>query len=719
MTTSNCVSLTRIFGCFFLLTCFAFSCPLDLYGQDNSQELPKQAADDQSTKQDAQDPATDEADEGANSEFKKAELPPLKRIVMYNSGVGQMQHAGKVDGKQRMEIRFGNHDVNDVLKSIVFEDKSGGSVKAVEYQPAPEPEDVAANQIGQPMTLAQLLHRFRGESVELERGRIIYSGIIYGVENRARGDIVEETVILITDEGMEAVGLSDVTKTRFVNDELRKEMKLAMSGLTKSRKTNTQALELLLDGEGERDVQFAYVVDIPIWRMTYRLSLQDDKANLQGWAHIDNITGVDWKDVTIELRSGKPQAFHINIFDPLMAQRPELGNSVFDYTVGLTLIQKMFGGSFGDYGGDPSSGGFFGGGGFGGGLGGRGLDIDSAFRMRAGAGRASQMVTYKLDNPVSLGAGKSAALPVFANNVPVRQMSVYTDDRSQSAPVRALQITNQSDSPIVSGPISIVGDGDYVGDSKLGRLSVGESAELVYGVDRAVNVSKDLGDSKEKLIEARLDEYEVLLFSEEQSTIKFDVENKDTEKRDVIIHFYLDSVGLDRDDLEGYSDDEIKHWFNPAPEKIENNKLSYELKVEPQETATLSVVVSVPSKTKTTVLTLTREKLRDWEKDGVRVAENELAFFNEIVELTESIDNTRNEIAKLNASVSGYEKDQERVRSNLEVVLKNEEAAKIYLDKLNQLEKQIEDAKAKVSELNDKLEALKSEQMKKFEAIQQ
>ena len=717
MTTSMKPRFKRLFSISFLS---AFLLPIlepislgqdSVPGEKSGANVSVSVQDDDKTGQESVDETNQEK---VNDEFEKADLPPLKRIVMYNSGVGQMQHAGKVAGKQRMEIRFGNHDVNDVLKSIVFDDKGGGSVKAVEYQPAPEPEDVAANRIGQPMTLAQLLHRFRGEKVELERGRFAYSGIIYGVENRTKGNIVEETVILITDEGMEAVGLSDVTKTRFVNDELREEMKLAMAGLAKSRKANTQGLELLLEGEGERDVEFAYVVDMPIWRMTYRLSLLEENATLQGWAHIDNITGVDWQDVTIELRSGKPQAFHINIFDPLMSQRPRLGSSVFDYTVGLTLIQKMFGGSsqenFGE--GIPArglgGGGFFGGSGFGGGLG-----------SRETAGRASQMLSYKLEKPVSLGAGKSAALPVFSNEVPVRQMSIYTDTSADSTPERAIQVTNNSKSPIVSGPISIVGDGDFVGDAKLGRLSVGESAELVFGVDRAVNVSKKVGEAEARLIEARLKENEIQLFREEQTKLSFDAENKDTEKRNVVIKFYLRTVGLNKKALEDYSAEEIKQWFVPAPKEIKDDMLTYEIEVGPQKTETLSIVVSVPSEIEKELLGLDRDTLRQWEKDGVRIAERELNLFNEIVEMTESIEETRKTITEETESVEDYEKDQGRVRSNLEVVLKNPDAAKIYLEKLNQLEKQIEDSKARIVTQRKKLEQLQAEQLKKIEAMQQ
>jgi hypothetical protein len=694
---------------------------------ENTQQTQRPESDNQSEKTQSQD------------NFLHAELPPLKRIVMYNSGVGQMQHSGTVDGNQRMEIRFGNHDVNDVLKSIVFEDKGGGIVNAVEYQPAPEPEDVAATQIGQPLTLAQLLQKFRGERVELKRRHFTYSGVIYGVENRMVGDQIVETVILITDQGMEAVPLSDVDNTRFANEELRNEMNLAMAGLAKSRKANTQALELLLEGEGKREVQFAYVVDVPIWRMTYRLALSDKSATLQGWAHIDNITGVDWQDVTIELRSGKPQAFHINIFDPLMAERPKLGNALFDYTNGLALIQKMFGGFRSE---PDASGGFgtagLGGGGFGGGFGGPalgnsdgGVDIESAFRAAATGGRASQMVTFKLDKPVNLGAGKSAALPVFSNPVPVRQLSIYTDTQKESVVLRALEITNHTKSPIISGPISIVGDGDFVGDAKLSRLSIGETAEMIFGIDRAVDVQRDQTKTETKLVEARLNDGNMELINRYNSSLAFEVNNKDPEPRRIAIHFSLSTLSLHHKKYETMSMEEIGKWLSPAPTRISDEQFTYEIDVEAQTSKTLEIKLAYTDLEKVPLNveisenglqmpgSLSAETVRRWIRNDVKVSDTDMAIINELISKAESIQSVIESIAKIKNEISEYERDQSRVRSNLEVVLKDPDAAKIYLDKLKKLEEQIEAAKEKAKAEQDKLDQLESQLNEKIISLRQ
>ena len=157
-----------------------------------------------------------------DDEFAQHELPPLRRVVFYNSGVAHMQHRGEVTDKAKLEIRFSAHDVDDVLKSLIFEDQGGGHVRAVEYQPAPNPEDVAANAFG-PMTLAQLLQKYRGESIQASvRGDDLLAGRIFGLENRQFGDDVEEVVVLIDETGgMRSVILNEIERVVFDNQEVR------------------------------------------------------------------------------------------------------------------------------------------------------------------------------------------------------------------------------------------------------------------------------------------------------------------------------------------------------------------------------------------------------------------------------------------------------------------------------------------------------------------
>ncbi len=645
-------------------------------------------------------------------EYPLVELPPLKRIVMYNSGVGQMQHAGEIDGKSRLQIRFGRHDIDDILKSLVFEDRGGGTVRAVQYQPAPEPEDVAANQIGAPMTLAQLLQRFRGERISITAGGNRIRGTIYGVENRKHGESIIETLVLINEQGLASVALPTIDRAQFDSDDVRQELELAMSGIVKSRKANQKRLDLLLDGEGQRTIQFAYVVDMPIWRMTYRLSLDEQQAYLQGWAHVDNVTGVDWEQVTIELRSGRPQAFHINVFAPLMAERPDFGNSVYAFTKGLRLITQWFGfepapapGPFGGGGGLGGGGFGGGGGGFGGGAGffgggppaapgDSGLDIDKAFQASATEGRAAQMVRYRLDEPVDLGAGKSAALPVFASQLPAKLLSVYRYENDNSAALRAIQIENDTDYAIVSGPISIIREGDFVGDGTVKRLNVGETQEIVYGIDRALDITRNIDESSRVLKSVVVKKAQIVLNWQHRQDVTFEIINKDTEDRNLVLHYQVTDGTVNKQ----------TRLLSPEPDKLVDGVATFMLQVEATGNQSLNLVTGYDESEEKSLDSATVDNVRLWQAQGADISASDLELFGRLQQMQSDIDDVAGQLSALANKKRNLESEQTRVRSNIEVLARNLEAARPYMDKLQELENQIEQINAQTTEVESRLD---------------
>ncbi|MBX7105969.1 MAG: DUF4139 domain-containing protein, partial [Gemmataceae bacterium] len=58
---------------------------------------------------------------------------PLRKIVLFSSGVGFFQREGEVDGNAKIDLTFAAGDVNDLLKSLTIQDLGGGRVQAVGY----------------------------------------------------------------------------------------------------------------------------------------------------------------------------------------------------------------------------------------------------------------------------------------------------------------------------------------------------------------------------------------------------------------------------------------------------------------------------------------------------------------------------------------------------------------------------------------------------------
>src|SRR4051794_39727343 len=57
----------------------------------------------------------------------KADIP-IKRVVMFSSGVAFFEHRGDVEGNSTVEMKFDVKDINDLLKSMVLQDEGGGRV---------------------------------------------------------------------------------------------------------------------------------------------------------------------------------------------------------------------------------------------------------------------------------------------------------------------------------------------------------------------------------------------------------------------------------------------------------------------------------------------------------------------------------------------------------------------------------------------------------------
>src|SRR6476660_8260247 len=50
---------------------------------------------------------------------------PIKRVVMFSSGVGYFQHQGKVEGDASVDLKFRVNNINDLITSMVLADSGG------------------------------------------------------------------------------------------------------------------------------------------------------------------------------------------------------------------------------------------------------------------------------------------------------------------------------------------------------------------------------------------------------------------------------------------------------------------------------------------------------------------------------------------------------------------------------------------------------------------
>ena len=58
---------------------------------------------------------------------------PVRQIVLYKSGVGYFERAGQLGPGESARLDFKASEMNDVLKSLTVEDRSGAKITGLRY----------------------------------------------------------------------------------------------------------------------------------------------------------------------------------------------------------------------------------------------------------------------------------------------------------------------------------------------------------------------------------------------------------------------------------------------------------------------------------------------------------------------------------------------------------------------------------------------------------
>jgi len=72
---------------------------------------------------------------GAEAQRGPGEVSPLpvRRVILYKSGVGFFEHLGSVTGNADVTIQFTTAQLNDVLQSLTTIDLDGGAIVNISY----------------------------------------------------------------------------------------------------------------------------------------------------------------------------------------------------------------------------------------------------------------------------------------------------------------------------------------------------------------------------------------------------------------------------------------------------------------------------------------------------------------------------------------------------------------------------------------------------------
>lgn len=643
---------------------------------------------------------------------------PVRRVVMFSSGVGFFEHAGQVDGAATAKLMFKTGEINDILKSMVVMD-SGGSNPTVHYA-SRDPlvralRSFAVDLSGNP-DIAGILMQIRGAKVTISAPDNI-SGTILGLETKTKkvntpGDttILQETFLnLMTEKGIKSIPVASIQNLLIEDESLRAEINKALKLLLASSDKQRKAVEVRFGGKGKRPVRIGYVTETPVWKVSYRLDLSGDKPLLQGWAIVENTSDQDWSDVRLSLISGRPISFIQELYTPLYLPRPvvkpklyaslrprEYDEGIAGKKIGIAVADKLQKSRAKGYAGttaapqaaEPREELLFG----------RGVPAAGAVKLdsvqaAASGGKVGELFSFTIKDPVSLPRRRSAMLPIVSGPIEAKKVSIYNQRVMPKHPLNGAWITNTTGMKLLGGPVTVFDDKMYAGDAQLGNMSEKDKRLISYALDLDMTVDPSQ-KSKSSLVAARIVKGVMSLTYKQRYTQTYAIKNKASTDRTLIIEHPF------------YSRRKLV-----APQKYEEKtpKLyRFELAVKRGATEKFNVVEEDIRYQTVRLLNQNKKILLHWAKNA-QLSDAARKSLLQAAGMKQRLSDAERQLKELRSRKVAIEKGQERLRKNIETAGRNTELGKRYLKKMADQEDQIETLEGRINETQANVEELRDE----------
>jgi hypothetical protein len=635
---------------------------------------------------------------------------PIRKVVLYKHGVGYFERHGQIEGDATIALHFKAAEMNDVLKSLTTVDLDGGLVSSVSYEsmkPVDKQLEDIAIRLPDQNSLTALISQVKGARVALEAGSQRVEGVITGIETIERKDSKSSYVSLLVDGAtLRSFDLLELKSLAFLDEGLRKDLQHLLDILISAKKKDLKKLTVFAKGAGRRRLMASYTVETPVWKTSYRLLLQGDGAAMQGWALVDNTQDEDWDDVALTLVAGLPVSFVHDLYSPRYKRRPVVkvqeeeayappvlersvklasrhaaAGAVEHLDLGATLSSDDDDAVLGAAGGDMRA------------------------QLRAARERSMHVQTrtvetgdlfeYRIENAVSVKRNQSALVPILQAAVEGRRVAVYSPEVRAKNPMSAVQLKNVTRMTLEGGPVTVMEDETYVGESMLDTMKPGEERLVPYSVELGCLVTLDDKSERRAVHFARVADGKLhLLHYRVQSRI-YVIANNTERKLDLFLEHRFEP-GWDLVET-------------PAPVEKTEHFYRFRMDVPPKETVTFTVNEKGEQLESIALHSASRDQLKVWLESRyidrkTRDAVEECAQIYEkaaaLVRRVQERDKEAGEIVS----------DQERLRKNLQALGASADEKGLrerYVGELTRTEDRIascrEEAKAMRAE-KDKLE---------------
>lgn len=635
----------------------------------------------------------------------------LKRAVLGTGGVGYFEYAAEVDGKETLTLRARLDQVDDILKSVLILDPAGTASATL-------PGKAGADEAFASLPFAKsdldnmpaLISALKGAEIRLAGPRKI-EGRIASVQSETvtgkdGGTMTRTRVSVFSGASIEQFILEEAEGLEFTDTRLGEQVESALKALRTAQDRSGRDITIQLAAGGKRTVRIGYVAEAPVWKAAYRLTLPktgEDKARLQGWVVLENMTGNPWKDVAVTLSSASPVTFRQALYDPyyvarqviappvsrtalprtdqgqnVVAQTEASGGAAYDLAPAppvaaaaprLSRSQSKLSGSTAE------------------------LSVDMAQQQEPGSASEENAAgaSFTLSLPVSVGSGESLTIPFVDLKVPSQAVAWYQGARN---PWQALTLTNDSATSLPAGSATIYEATDagplFSGESQFPLLPAGDFRLIGFGADQKVLVDSESGSAsaitKIKVVDGSLN-----IESRLQQTTTYRVKNGSPDLRHMVVE-----------------QPRMADWtlVEPKPEQATLAGESYRLRfdVEAGQSKQYKVTLERPVLEAIDIAEVTGERIQALMiAPGLDAGTK--ARLATVAEAARASDEAQAETSRLEEQREGITADQDRLRENLKSAPQGSDLARLYSQKMLGQEKALDQLDAAIKEARARYEA--------------
>ncbi len=637
-----------------------------------------------------------------------AELP-VREVILYKHGVGYFARGGTLGAGESARLDFRPSEMNDVLKSLILQEKNGGKIAGVRYDsdiPLAEKLSDFPFKLGDGKSLTAVLDQLKGSRLEMQlgaervNGLVVAARIVSGDKDRAE----REQVTLLLDGGdLRNFDLAAAATIRFTDIRLQSQFKDYLMAVTAARSTDRRSVYIDSTDARSREVAASYVIPTPIWKSSYRLIL--DAAGqpiLEGWAIIDNTTGEDWINVRMSLVSGKPISFISQLYEPRNVPRrtadlPELAAlapvvyqgamgstdkdaKLFVPGAGQTLSEQMgitakagpFTNTDGTHLGTSSNESpnsfarlekF------------ARLPANSTVAPTATGREAADLFEYSIPSAVTVKKNESAMLPFLQKKIGGRKLSIYSDTSSQH-PLNAAELTNSTGMTLDGGPITVYDDGVYAGEALMETLKSADKRIISYGVDLGTRITTAFDAKAETVREIRAARGTLTVKQSRMETMNYDIRNVDAKAKTLLIEQPANP---------GYT------VVSPKPIETTPAAWRFQIDLPANAPAKIATVLRCDYDLTLEVSTMTPDIVAFWAQNQT-LSGAARAQLQQLGDLKRQLAEASKEMGNNESEVSSISRDEERSRQNIATlsnVSGQQEQVQNYARQLAQYESRI------------------------------